>query len=162
MNSNSNRKRYTFEQLHNGALKQIPSTAGIYKVYKPAGFQMIFREDSDATLSENKLINVEDLKDKWKNIMEDSGYEDDLLYIGKAKNLRRRIGQYVRTGYGAKKPNHLGGRAIFQLADNKKLEIEYYEYENCKVIEALEIEKYIENKGIMPFANWKRGEKVNR
>ncbi len=158
---NSNQRRYTFEELHNGALKQIPCTSGIYKVYKPTDFQMIFREDSDAPFTNKQLIDVDILQDKWNKILEKTGYEDNLLYIGKGKNLRRRIRQYVRTGYGDA-INHSGGRAIFQLVNNKKLEIEFWEYDNCEEIEAIEIEKYISYRGTMPFANWKKGEKINK
>lgn len=155
-----NKTRYTFEELYNGALKQIPIGSGIYKVYKPEGFQMVFRSDSDAPFVNEQLIDAAILQEKWNRVLESPGYEENLLYIGKAKNLRRRIRQYVRTGYG-KAINHSGGRVIFQLENNKKLEIEYYEYENCKEIEAIEIEKYILNRGVLPFANWKKGEKYS-
>ncbi len=112
---------YTFEELQSVKdRKKIPKCSGIYKVYMPSDFVVKFRDDSD---SPYKVYGVGELIEKWEKICDNSGYEDGLLYIGKADRLRKRISQYVRTGYG-KRANHSGGKAVFQLENNKQRKIQ--------------------------------------
>ncbi len=148
---------YTFEELRSSIVrKNIPRCSGIYKVYMPPNFRVKFRADSDAPY---KAYDVDKLLEKWETICNFSGYEDGLLYIGKADNLRSRISQYVRTG-GGKRANHRGGRAIFQLENNRQLQIKIYECENCKEREAEEIDTYLNFRKALPLANWSRGKKT--
>jgi hypothetical protein len=152
------RERYTFEELRAGALKNIPKCKGIYKVYMPCGFEMKFRNDSDAPFEKNKLKEKVVLQDKWEEICKYPGYEDGLLYIGNSKNLRNRLRQFLRTGYGDA-TNHYGGSSIFQLENNKQLQIQIIECENYEELKAQEIDAYINHRKEMPFANWVRGKK---
>lgn len=149
---------YTFEELRAGALKKIPKCKGIYKVYMPHDFTIKFRSDSDAPYTKNQLKSVDVLQNKWIEICKHPGYEDGLLYIGKSTNLRRRISEFVRTGYG-EAINHYGGSAIFQLENNKQLQIRIFECENCEERESQEIATYISYRKVMPLANWQSGTK---
>jgi hypothetical protein len=98
------------------------------------------------------------LSRKWNNILRTKGYEDGLLYIGKAKKssgrgLRKRITEFVKYGYSMVN-NHRGGRAIWQLDNNKELLIKVIECDNPKIVERNELIKYKEIYGEYPFANW--------
>lgn len=158
INNNQEDIRYTFEELRLGALKNIPRCRGIYKVYLPNNFIVKFRADSDAPYTRNQLKTVDTLEDKWNKICKYPGYEDGLVYIGKSTNLRRRLSEFVRTGYG-EAINHYGGSAVFQLENNKQLEISIYQCENCEEQEAAEIDAYVYYRKVLPLANWSKGNK---
>ena len=158
MNKEPLKKYYTFEELHlfnTEDWKAIPECGGIYKVYKPDGFEMKFRVDSDAPDTDRyKRYDVGELEEKWERIENcKNKYEEGLLYVGKAKNLRRRIGQYVRTGYGID-ARHSGGRSIFQLENNKQLMIKIFKCDNFDECESEELDNYkIHRDDMLPFAN---------
>ena len=146
---------YSFEELNSGALVHIPIASGIYKVYKPNNFEIKFRVDTDSPYA---VYTVNELCEKWTTICKYPGYEDGLLYIGRAINLQKRIRQFVRTGYG-KNAKHSGGKAIFQLENNKQLRIKIFECEDYKEREAKEIEAYKKHRTVYPLANWQSGTK---
>lgn len=150
------KKEYTFEELRLGALKKIPRCHGIYKVYIPHNFVVKFKADSDAPYTNKQLKDVDVLQRKWAEICKYPGYEDGLIYIGKSTDLRRRLSEFVRTGYGDA-INHYGGSSIFQMENNKKLLIKIYECENCEEQEAEEIKKYVNFRKVLPLANWSKG-----
>lgn len=145
---------YTFQELNAGALKYIPKCSGIYKVYMPKNFKIKFRIDSDAPY---KVYDVNELQEKWATICKYPGYEENLLYIGRASNLQTRIKQFVRAGYGSKSYRHSGGKAIFQLENNKQLKIKIFECENYEDRETAEIDAYKKHRTVYPFANWQSG-----
>lgn len=151
---------YTFEELRLGALKDIPRCGGIYKVYIPHNFVVKFRSDSDAPYINKQLKEVDVLQEKWNEICKNPGYEDGLIYIGKSTNLRRRLREFVRTGYGDA-INHYGGSSIFQLENNKQLIIRIFECENCEEREAEEIDTYLSFRKVLPLANWSKGNKTS-
>ena len=136
---------YTFEELHNGALDEIPSTSGVYFVIMPEHFKLILKSETDGF--------------KIKHYGGEEKYNNHILYIGKAKDLHRRIEQYV--GYRYNVPNlfpHDGGRAIWQLENNEKLLVRYLECkegEDCRDMEHKLLCRYKEQYGAYPFANWK-------
>lgn len=150
------KNEYTFEELRAGALKNIPTCSGIYKIYMPHDFIMKFRADSDAPYMKNQLRGVDELEKKWNKICKSPGYEDNLLYIGSSNNLRRRIREFVNTGYG-EVINHYGGSVIFQLENNKQLQISVFECENYQEKEKQEINTYKTLRKELPLANWPRG-----
>lgn len=155
------KNEYTFEELRLGALKSIPRCSGIYKVYIPHNFIVKFRSDSDAPYTKNQLKDVDVLQKKWTKICENPGYEDGLVYIGKSTNLRRRLSEFVRTGYG-EAINHYGGSSIFQLENNKQLLIKIFECENCEDREANEIDFYMNFRKVLPLANWSKGNRTSK
>lgn len=87
----------------------------------------------------------------------------DILYTGKASNLHDRIKQYYEFWYNDEKHFvHEGGRAIWQLEDNKELIIMFEECEDEEKYETELIEKYILKCGSLPFPNQRRGSKKYR
>lgn len=149
-----------------GSFNDIKNISGIYKIYLPKDFNFIISEKTDAITEyykKGKKINLLYLKEKLNNKWQQSRNIkiDDmiLLYVGKAQDsnergLRRRVKELVMYGYGLC-DNHRGGRAIWQIENNKKLFIEIIECENSQVIEK-EILKTVKNDyNVYPFANWR-------
>ena len=123
----------SFEELYNGKLKLIPPKSGVYLVIMPSNFKLQINETTEGReifKGKNMLYSMEDLNRKAEhyNLPERGG---NILYIGKAKNLHNRIKQYVAWGYfnknNTKSSPHAGGRAIWQLNNNKKLLLRCFE-----------------------------------
>lgn len=156
-------KDYTFEELHNGALDNIPSTSGVYYVLVPDNFVLRVKEDTDGfkltSKGEPSTFDVEKLSRKLLHYGKSLPYRSNVVYIGKAKDLHRRIEQYV--GYRYNIPNlfpHDGGRAIWQLENNEKLIVriqECKEDEDCRDLEHKLLCEYKNKHASYPFANWK-------
>lgn len=70
----------------------------------------------------------------------------------KTGGLRRRITQFVRYGY-KESNNHIGGRAIWQVENRKKLLIETILHVIMQ--KKLKKKKYKREHGEYPFANWR-------
>lgn len=80
-----------------------------------------------------------------------------ILYIGKAggnNRLRGRLRQLIRYGYG-EADNHRGGRAIWQIRNNKDLILGYFSCNNPESNEKVLLETYGKQYGVLPLANWK-------
>lgn len=73
----------------------------------------------------------------------------------KNNTLNRRIRQFVSYGF-CEADNHRGGRAIWQIDNNKKLILGYYECNNARIIERDELINYKEKYGTYPVANWQK------
>lgn len=154
---------YTFEELFEGAIDKIPSSSGVYFVLMPEKFNLVIKAESDGYKLTSKgtssSFSVDKLKEKTKHYGNLTKPNNHILYIGKAKDLHRRIEQYV--GYRYNIPNlfpHDGGRAIWQLENNEKLLIRYMECKNgedCRDMEHKLLCAYKEKYGAYPFANWK-------
>jgi len=143
---------YTFKELENGKLEKIEKRHGIYKVSVPKDFGEIVlnpKKYKEYDIKSEKIEKREPLlKGKRK-----------VLYIGRAKNLHRRIKQYIKYGLH-EADNHKGGRYIFAINgwENLLIEVEYCE--NYKEREADGINKFKEtHNGERPFANLKDGDK---
>ncbi len=153
---------YTFKQLHEGALESIPRKSGVYFVLVPEGFILSVKAETDGfkltSKGEPSEFRVERLEKKLVHYG-DYPYSNKIVYIGKAKDLHRRIEQYV--GYRYNVPNlfpHDGGRAIWQLKNNEELLVRYQECnvgEDCRKLEKRLICEYKEKYGAFPFANWR-------
>ena len=72
--------------------------------------------------------------------------------------MRQRIRQYTKHGYGEAK-NHIGGRAIWQLENNKELLIEIVPSDlEPEYLESLLLDEYyLTHNNTLPFANFKKG-----
>lgn len=148
---------YTFHELfENNILKEITQLKGIYKILIPTNFEFILTSTTDAK-DGKEPFPVDELQTKWDSIADHS---DRIVYIGKADNLRRRIRQYTKHGYGLAK-NHTGGRAIWQLKNNKELLVSIYtcaEIDDPEVIESMLLDEYEDaHNNTLPFANGKHG-----
>lgn len=155
-------KMYTFEELHNGAISEIPATSGVYFVLMPENYKIRIKEETDGFKLTSKgkpsAYAVEKLEKKAKHYGDKNPYSSNILYIGKAKDLHRRIEQYVGYRYnGSNLFPHDGGRAIWQLGNNEKLIVRYLECqanEDCREMEHNLLSNYKKKHGAYPFANW--------
>jgi hypothetical protein len=158
--------RYTFKELKDGMINEIPTSSGVYWVLIPEKFCIKYMEETDGPTygkKGNKMAYTIDKLEKWgaHYFKEDRG--GNILYIGKATNLQNRIQQYLDFGYNDEKYLvHEGGRAIWQLENNKDLLITYKKCQDEEKIEAELIDKYIMKYGEKPFANQRRGKKQYR
>ena len=127
----------------------ISKDSGVYIVKAPKDFTVTFNGNKV-----NSICNpypVLDLQDKYNKVNDKM-----VIYIGKAKNLQRRIRQYINFGENKGKI-HKGGRAIFQINNYEELEIEYivcgnyFEKERELQLEYKEINKEL------PLANKRIG-----
>ena len=116
-----------------------------------------------------KLYKLPKLIEKYESII--SYKYNNILYIGKAEGsngLKERIKKYIQFGYGECK-NHSGGRAIWQLKNNKDFYIACIECNNDTMDKKLsnKVESYLIKKYKInnfnntqctlnyPFANWR-------
>lgn len=153
---------YTFEQLHQGALEELPTTSGVYFVLMPKDFKIVLKEETDGFKLTSKgkpsAYPIEELIKKANHYGIEPPYSSNILYIGKARDLKRRIEQYVGYRYDAQNLfPHDSGRAIWQLENNEKLLVRYLECtenEECKEMEHNLLINYKAKHGMYPFANW--------
>jgi hypothetical protein len=129
-------------------------------VTKEPGVYIVLREDKSAPSfleigtggffkGKNPNVTIQELKNNWID-------DTQILYIGKATSLQRRLKQYIEFGEG-KAVGHWGGRFIWQLKDSQELIVCWHTFESEKVAKATEsslIEKFkSEHQGKRPFAN---------
>ncbi len=139
-----------FEKLMDSGCSSITTDSGVYIVFIPIGLGVNINDETTA-ISMHKGRNL--LYDK-QMLESKINRNSRILYIGKANNLRNRIRQYVRYGYGLC-DNHRGGRAIWQLNNNKSLLIGYTKYRNPRGIEIELLLEYEKIHNTLPFANFK-------
>lgn len=127
-------------------LSKVPKAPGIYKVIKPDNMGNI--KFKNAQFKDPKH-NVSAAEAKLKY---GATPYTEVLYIGKAQDLNRRLGQYVR--FGLKKCSiHKGGRFIFTIEDWQNLKVQYIECEEPRAREKKELESFKKKNKTLPFAN---------
>ena len=149
-------EQYKNELDQHGKLYSIPAESGIYKIYMPSDFEIVISSGTDAVNTykgRSLLYPTEKLEDKWSVIQKAD--KEGILYIGKADDLRKRITELIEYGYGKPVP-HRGGRAVWQLENNKKLLIEMILCEKPREKERQMLIEYRERYGVYPFANWRK------
>lgn len=146
---------HTIQQLHDLNCSTVPKDSGIYVIDIPRGFQVKF---INATTSvelfngRNMLYLAEKLQEKYEQS------DKRRLYIGKAagtNGLQQRLRQMIRYGW-RNATNKRGRRAIWQIENCYDLLVGYCECENPRERETEAINKYVEEFGVMPVANWVR------
>lgn len=120
-------------------------------------------------LDGNRINDISKIKER----IESFWFKDEnIIYIGKATCLNKRIKQYYNTPYGKRKP-HAGGHWIKMLSNLNDLFIHYLPFENYDELELLLLDQFgkqISSKSykqllgtdvITPFANLekKKGER---
>lgn len=147
---------YSIEELYNMKFSCIPEKKGIYIVIKSKEMKIEFSMDTTAIKeykNKSMIYNIDLLNDKFEQS------DKEILYIGKVggkrNNLKQRISQYVRYGYGEVN-NHRGGRAIWQIADSKSLLLGFIECDNPEKIEKELLEEYESKHKVLPIANWRK------
>lgn len=98
-----------------------PSTGGVYAIARASADPVLFAERScgGGFKGRNPTVSRETLAANWVDGAE-------ILYIGKADRLRRRLTQLADFGAG-KAAGHWGGRLIWQLGDAGELLIAWKE-----------------------------------
>ena len=152
------------ERLDNDSLSSIPNKNGYYIIYSPEDFEIRFKCQTDAVeryVKEGEIIDLvyplEILNSKLEAVqrIKDKEYRD-VLYIGKAEGkngLRQRIKQFVGYGYKTSN-NHRGGRAIWQIENNKSLLLDYFVCENAEARERDFLIEFKQKYDTYPLANW--------
>lgn len=147
---------YSIEELYKKGFQDIPDKKGIYIIIKPGNIDIIFSVDTTAIKEykgKNLLYDLKELKDKYGNS------DKKILYIGKAggeiNKLRGRIRQLIKYGY-READNHRGGRAIWQIENNKELLIGYSVCDNPREKEKELLQEYFKKNRTLPLANWSK------
>lgn len=144
----------SFEDLHLNGFGAIPIEKGIYAVIVPDFFDVQFLDHTTAITNyrgRNLLYLAHVLTTKYNSS------DRKILYIGKVggvNGLCQRIRQYVRYGYGEAR-NHRGGRAIWQIDNNKQLLIGYWICDEPEAKERELLAEYHNRYGTFPVANWR-------
>ena len=102
-------------ELRDSKTESVPDVPGVYMVLRDSGERPDFLARGSGGYFKGKDPNVP-LSELCANWVEGA----KVLYIGKAKSLRKRISQYLRFGDG-RPVGHWGGRYIWQLADAQEL-----------------------------------------
>lgn len=147
-----------------GKLVSIEESSGIYLIRMPDNFKLDIRPCTDAIdfyKEQSMLYEVARLKAKWETICHGE-VDKKIIYIGKAdknnkskRHIRKRVTELIRYGYG-ECDNHRGGRAIWQLKNNKELLLEVIYCENPREKERELLIDYHNKCGEYPFANFKK------
>ncbi|MGH3984198.1 MAG: hypothetical protein ACREX8_06905 [Gammaproteobacteria bacterium] len=116
---------------------------------RPARVEPTFVETSPAGWFKGKdpSVSVDELQSAWV-----PGAE--VLYIGKAGDLRRRLNEYRRHGAG-QRVGHSGGRYIWQLDDTDLLLVAWQLTADLdpEDVESRLIAEFVTSYGQRPFAN---------
>ena len=140
----------TFDELRDGGIAHVPSSPGAYLVLREKDEVPTYLEESIGGWfkGKNPTVLTSVLEGKWI-----SGCH--VVYIGKAKSLKTRLGQYTKFGAG-KAIGHYGGRYIWQLADSADFVVAWKTCardETPAGMEAELIRRFKAEYGGLPFAN---------
>ncbi|WP_347297047.1 GIY-YIG nuclease family protein [uncultured Bacteroides sp.] len=129
----------------------LPENAGVYVVIRKSDVAPQFLEKGTGGFfkGKNPNVSIEVLTDNYVT-------ESKTVYIGKAANLRKRVGQLLSFGAGAA-IGHWGGRFLWQLADSVGLIVAWKITPGCdpRAIETQMIRSFVSVHGKRPFANLK-------
>lgn len=99
----------SIKQFHRDGFDSVPAGGGVYVVLREINGPPDFLPKSTANRRRGKdpTVRVDKLKSRWV----DGAH---MMYIGKGKDLRRRVRQLLNFGFGKHAP-HWGGRLIWQI-----------------------------------------------
>lgn len=129
-------------------LGQLTRAVGVYIVIRAAGDPRFLASNPGGRFKgKDPSVGDEGLCANW---VEDA----EVVYIGKADDLGRRLKEFTRFGEG-KPIGHWGGRLIWQLADSAELLVAWRETpgEIPRNVEATMIAAFRSAYGKPPFAN---------
>lgn len=148
------------EQGYRGFVTVEKLTSNTSVVTKEPGVYFILRTSSEAPSfltvgtgghfkGKNPNVTISELERNWID-------NTQIIYIGKATSLQKRLKQYMEFGKG-KDVAHWGGRYIWQLKDAKELVVCWHTCLTPALAGTTEtdlIEKFkTEHNGMRPFAN---------
>lgn len=138
----------TFETLR-GQLAEVTSAGGVYVVVQAVGSEAEFRDTNPGGRfkDQDPTVDAAALQANWVEGAE-------VVYVGKADNLRRRLSEFARFGAG-KPVGHWGGRLIWQLARSTDLLVAWRETPGAvpKDVETRMLAEFGAAYGKAPFAN---------
>jgi hypothetical protein len=127
----------------------VPTAPGVYVVLRPVSIEPTWVEISPAGWFKGRdpSVSVDKLRSAWV-----PGAE--VLYIGKAGDLRRRLNEYRRHGAG-QRVGHWGGRYTWQLAGTDLLLVAWQLTLDLDAgdVESRLIAEFVTSYGQRPFAN---------
>lgn len=126
----------------------IPKEEGVYHILRLSNDTPRFLQKGSGGYFKGKdpNVSIDELHSNWIDA-------DPIVYIGKAKELFKRIQQYIKFGSG-KAVGHRGGRYIWQLADSDDLLVCWKSVSNSRAVEkALIADFKNSHNGKRPFAN---------
>ena len=125
----------------------IPPCNGVYIVVRDSHTppQFLYKGMAGFFKEKDPNVPIETLEQKYVA-------SSQVVYIGKAKNLRKRISELIRFGNGAK-VGHWGGRFLWQLADAQDLLIAWCPCSFPRETERCLLTAFEEAHGALPFAN---------
>lgn len=129
-------------------LDQLPSSGGVYIVFRPVAAPNFLPANPGGRFKgRDPSISAEALRANWVDGAE-------VVYIGKADSLRRRLREFARFGEGSP-IGHWGGRLIWQLEDSAELLVAWRETPGLvpRNVEAEMIDAFRAGFGKPPFAN---------
>lgn len=138
----------SFASLLDDGLRRVPCDPGVYAVVSNGDVPRFAQDSSGGEFKgRDPSVPISELQHRWL-----SG--SAVIYIGKAKQLRRRIGQFARFGRG-EAVGHWGGRLIWQLVDPGELRIAwlYTPEQDPRHVEIELLSTFIARFGKRPFAN---------
>lgn len=102
-----------FDQLRNA--DPCPDVGGVYVVVRSDNSAPKFLDRSCGGWFKDRdpTVGLDDLKANWVP-------DAEVIYIGKANNIRRRLREFAKFGAG-QKIGHWGGRLIWQLEESARL-----------------------------------------
>jgi hypothetical protein len=139
----------TFDELRAAKLNEVPAAGGVYVVWRAAADRPEFLETNPGGRFKRRdpTVTQDALQANWVDGAE-------VVYIGKANSLKRRLGEFERFGAGAP-IGHWGGRLIWQLADSVMLCVAWKSTPGLdpKQVEGKLIGEFRQLYGKPPFAN---------
>lgn len=150
---------YKVEDLtDNQARDNITNLPGIYVVVGESIGLPKFLSNNPGGRHKRKdpSVSIKDLQKKWVD-------KSSVLYIGKANNLRQRIGELIRFSQG-EPIGHWGGRYLWQVAGSKQFLIAWLSKPGIDpyALEAEYLNYFEEKYRLLPFANLQKGRKTNK
>lgn len=140
----------TFDELR-VQIGRVPTAGGVYVVLRVSVDEVAFMDVNPGGRFKGRdpTVATTVLSAKWIEASE-------VVYIGKANNIQKRLKQYADFGAGAP-IGHWGGRYIWQLADSAALLVAWKRcepYDTAPALEARLVGRFKdEHEGRLPFAN---------
>ena len=130
-------------------IKEVKACKGVYMILRPNDDAPEFLHIGSGGHFKDKdpNVNINVLMENWID-------DTDILYIGKATSLQKRLDQYMRFGQG-QKIGHWGGRYIWQLKNAQNLIVCWKPTkDDSRLVEHELIQNFKQNhNGKRPFAN---------
>ena len=145
----------TISELAQGRTHKVPQEPGVYAVLRQGTDKPLFlpRNPGGNFKGNDPTVPVSLLEERWV-------HGTEVLYFGKADNLRRRIHQLCRFGKG-EPVGHWGGRLLWQMEGSMEFLVGWLPTPNDDpfTVEGALIDEFHDRFGSFPLANIQRPRK---